>query len=199
MDCGLGEFCPDNYINSLAKANHIKLAPGDHYVYVEYLSHVPDGESVGGTTPRNPDWNDAEKFYYDKNGVRHLVDDSAVYITGATLELGTEMTAMVMAHEAGHSWIEYIVDQDATKYPAGEFARGVESVGEEGFVNEALLKSPYITEAIKQSELQPRFTDQNKFSMKYAEIPASETLNFFYGISLTEDELLSYIYGISIP
>ncbi|MGB8984209.1 MAG: RHS repeat-associated core domain-containing protein, partial [Anaerolineales bacterium] len=72
---------PAAFIKYVARRKGIHLSPKDHWEFLDFLSHEEDGENVWGHTPRSPDsYPYDEKYYYDRNGKIHLIDDSAVYI-----------------------------------------------------------------------------------------------------------------------
>jgi RHS repeat-associated protein len=188
---------PNALIKYIAYHKGIHLSPRDHWQYEKYVTHEIGGADVGGYTPRNPDWDPDEKYYYDKNGNPHSVDDLAVYITGSTFEMcryDFDCIGMVMAHESGHSWIEHIVEMGTPKFPITSTDRSIEAGGEEGFVNSALLMSSQIPDILKKNELEPRVVKADEFFTFWTNQPSSATLWFFYGIDLTPSDLLELIY-----
>ncbi len=194
---------PQALLKYIARRKGIHIAPGDHWQFEDFLSHEPGGDSVWGYTPRNPDlYPYDEKYYFDRNGNIHFVDDSAVYITSATFrgcKYDFDCIGMIMAHEAGHSWIESIVEGGTPKSPQTVVDRGVEAAGEEGFVNSALMLSPQIPDSLKDSELVPRIDAADADMEFWIKGDSSSVLEYFYRIDLTPSDLFKLIYGKNPP
>ncbi len=105
----------------IATLKGIHLAPGDHWNYAEYISFHDGTDSITlGWTPSND--SDAGNPYYDKNGNLQNADDQSVFLTGSAFDncsSDANCIIRIMAHEAGHSWIELKAEQTATVDNAG--------------------------------------------------------------------------------
>jgi len=100
-------------LNAIANLYGIKLSPSDHWEYEPFMVEMYGTPRDLGTTPRS-----ADEIYYGYNpenpvaDARYIADDYGVYITGDAFdycELKLSCIASVMAHEAVHSWVEYLI------------------------------------------------------------------------------------------
>ncbi|MFH2103695.1 MAG: RHS repeat-associated core domain-containing protein [Chloroflexota bacterium] len=178
------DTAPDQVLDSLASFYGMQLAPGNHWEYVDYLSHTAGGAPVGGNTPRwatnpwgpnefPPPWTLPgtyppyyEDVYYDRNGQEHSVDDSAVYITSETfVRCGGDLSCIevVMANEAGHSWFEFEIDTGAGHFPSDSLEVSFWVIPEELYILTWELNSPSIDTSNPATGIETYFLDMHYY------------------------------------